>query len=182
MKVLRVLIAVVLCSSPLLFAQQDRLHLGPVPAACGDLDQSMVVQLDNSQHAIAQPETGKALVYFIQDTGMLLGARGYPTMRFGVDGKWVGANKRDSYFSIAIAPGEHHLCAALQSGLLTGNLNKRRVTLAHFTAEAGKVYFYRTKLTFSDITLEYLDLSPADSDEARYLIETFPLSTAHAKK
>jgi hypothetical protein len=57
----------------------------------------------------------------------------------------------------------------------------KRVELAHFTAEAGKVYYYRTRLLWSR-SLELLELNPIDSDQAKYLIATFSLSVSNPKK
>ena len=62
---------------------------------------------DESQYSAPTPEEGKALIYFVAD--------GHLTSPFGVDGKWVGAVRR--YFIVAIDPGEHHICAMLQSFL-----------------------------------------------------------------
>jgi hypothetical protein len=47
----------------------------------------------------------------------------------GLDGEWVGATQRNSYFSLSVDPGEHHVCAT-EGGQL--------FAFAHFTAEAEK--------------------------------------------
>jgi hypothetical protein len=39
------------------------------PFACGSGNVTFNVKLDESQHALAQPEAGKALVYFVQEKG-----------------------------------------------------------------------------------------------------------------
>ncbi len=97
------------------------------------------VKLDKKGLPLIKPTQGKALVYFIHDSG---GAPsiGYPTTKMGVDGAWVGANHNDSYFYISVNPGEHHVCAGLPTSLY-----EDRTELAHFSAEAGKVYYYRTR-------------------------------------
>lgn len=176
MKVLIMFVAAVLSSCPVLLIAQ-RNQPGPAPAACGDLNVSMAVKLDDSQHTIAQPEAGKALIYFIQDTG-LSGKLAYPTTKIGIDGKWTGANKKNSYFSVPLEPGEHHICAEIQSSFLLGYY----VELAHLTAEAGHVYYFRTRIFYTQESAEYFTLMPADSDEARFLIASNPLATAHARK
>jgi hypothetical protein len=173
-KALRVFVAVFLLSSPRLLSAQNQ--LGPVPSACGDLQVSMTVDLDKDSHTITQPEPGKALIYFIQDTGQAITVA-YPTTKIGIDGKWVGANKKNSYFSIAIEPGEHHLCAAIQSSFIRPDLE-----FVHLTAEAGKVYDFRTRIVYSRDGMEYFSLIPVDSDEARYLIDSYPLAKAHVRK
>jgi hypothetical protein len=144
-------------------------------AACGPEKVSFKVELDKSHHALAQPEAGKALVYFIHDagTGALLI---YPTTRNGLDGAWVGANHGNSYFSVSVGAGEHHLCVDLQSSIVND-----RVELAHFTAEAGKVYYFRTRLVMSK-EVELLELEPIDSDQGAYLVDSFPLSVSKPKK
>jgi hypothetical protein len=68
------------------------------------------------------------------------------------------------------------VCVTLQSSLVA-----QRVELAHFTAEAEKVYYYRTQLVTSR-SVELLELEPIDSDQGKYLIGTFPLSVSQPKK
>jgi hypothetical protein len=147
---------------------------GPT-AACGRENVSFKVKLDASQHMPAQPEPGKALVYFFQDAGTSL-TLGYPTVKLAMDGAWVGANHGNSYFFVSAEPGEHHVCVTLQSSLVA-----QRVELAHFTAEAQKVYYYRTRLVMSR-NVEMLELDPIDSDQGKYLIQTFPLSISKPKE
>jgi hypothetical protein len=99
------------------------------------------------------------------------------TTKIGLDGTWVGADQHNSYFSISVEPGEHHVCANRQSHFAMAN---QMVALAHFTAEAGKVYYFRTR-TFGDQDQALLDLDPIDSDQAKYLIALYPLSVSRLK-
>jgi hypothetical protein len=80
-------------------------------AACGSRE-AFEVELDRSQHTLVQPEPGKARVYFVQDIGAVncLGRCG---TIIGLDGVSVGANKQNSYFSVSVEPGEHHVCVCL---------------------------------------------------------------------
>jgi hypothetical protein len=144
-------------------------------AACGPETVSFKVKLDKSQHTLAQPDPGKARVYFLQDAGTSLTV-GYPTVKIAMDGAWLGANHGNSYFSVSVEPGEHHVCVTLQSSVIA-----QRVELAHFTAEAEKVDYYRTRLVMSR-SVELLELDPIDSDQGKYLIATFPLSVSSPKK
>jgi hypothetical protein len=144
-------------------------------AACGPENVGFKVKLDESQHALAQPDPGKARVYFFGDAGTSM-TLGYPTVKIAMDGAWVGANHGNSYFSVPVEPGEHHVCVTLQSSLVA-----QRVELAHFTAEAEKVYYYRTRLVMSR-SMELLELDAIDSDQGKYLIATFPLSVSNPKK
>jgi hypothetical protein len=147
----------------------------PPAPACPSEDISFKVKLDDSQHTLTPPERGKARVYFIHDAGTN-SQLGYPTVKLAIDGTCIGANHGNSYFSVSVAPGEHHVCVSLQSTLVA-----QRVELAHFTAEAAKVYYYRTRLVMSR-AVELLELAPLDSDQGTYLVASFPLSVSTPKK
>jgi len=159
----------------LLFAAAAFGQASPVAAtaACGP-DISFKVKLDDSQHTPAQPDAGKAQVYFLQDAGT--GTFAYPVVKTAIDGAWVGANHGSSYFSVSVEPGEHHVCVMVQSSLV-----HQRVELAHFTAEADRIYYYRTRLIVAG-TLELLELNLIDSDQGKYLVASFPLSLSSLKK
>jgi len=146
----------------------------PLTAACGPNNVSFKVSLNESQHDVATPEPGKALVYFIHDAGTNWTVR-YPTVKVAVDGNWVGANHGNSYFSASVDPGEHHLCVTLQSSAVSG------LELAHFTTAADTVYYYRTRL-FVASGISMLELAPIDTDQVKYLVASFPLAVASPKK
>jgi hypothetical protein len=143
--------------------------------ACGPANVAFKVKLDESQHLVALPQPGKALVYFFSDAGTTA-TLGYPTEKLAIDGAWAGANHGNSHFSVPIEPGEHHVCVTLQSSFVAP-----RVELAHFTAEPGKVYYYRVRLVTSR-SMEMLELDPIDSDQGKYLVETLPLAVSSRKK
>ena len=143
-------------------------------AACGPWNVSFNVALDQSLHTPAQPAPGWALVYVIHDAGTS-SLFAYPTTKLGVDGKWVGANHGDSFLSFSVEPGEHHLCTTLQSSIVDD-----RVEMAHFTAEAGKVYYFRTRLVLSK-SVDLLEMQPVDSDQGKCLIESYPRSVSTPK-
>jgi hypothetical protein len=147
-------------------------------AACGPKDTNFDVKDDNSQHTVGQPQGGEALVYMIQDIGVVNCIGACLTTKIGLDGTWIGANHRNSYFTFAVEPGERHLCANWQSHL--GRLS-REVALAHFTAEPGKIYYFRTR-SFGDKAQILFDLDPIDSDLGKYYVATLPLSVSHPKK
>lgn len=162
------------------FAQQES---GTAAAACGPGKAKFEVKLDDAQHALAEPEAGKALVYFVQDVGPMNCLGGCFQTRFALDGAWVGALQHNSYFSASAEPGEHHVCASPQSHFAPANSEKYagiRLALAHFTAEAGKVYYFRTRW-FEHQNQELFDLDAIDSDQAKYLIASYPLSVSHPK-
>jgi len=147
------------------------------PPACGPEAISFNVKTEKS--GPAQPDPAKALVYFIQDDGPM-GNHQNATLRVGLDGKWVGAYKHNSYFSVSVEPGEHHVCVNVQPYL------PGLVALAHFTAEQGEVYYFRTQL-FAGLATQYptpphLDLDRPDSDQAKYLIASYPVSVSQPVK
>jgi hypothetical protein len=153
-------------------------HPASLPPACGPAHVSFDAEEQSDRPTPPPPEPGKAQVFFIQDDGPGGDDQHY-TIKIGLDGAWTGAYKHNSYFTLSAEPGEHHVCANVQSNLAAGQI----VALAHFTAEAGKVYYFRTRLIFSLAASDfYLDLSQTDSDEAKYLISSYPLSTWKAKK
>lgn len=165
-----VLVTLLLAASAL--AQQKPAAL---QAACGPKKASFDVQLDKSQHLQAQPETGKARVYFIQNLGPL---NFIGVINVGLDGAWVGANKNNSYFSVSVMPGEHHVCEKVKSHIFVyGQL----VELSNFTAQAGGIYYFRARLVEGENS-PFLFLDPVGSDEGKYLIATYPLSVSHPKK
>jgi hypothetical protein len=77
------------------------------------------VKTDKSQHPVMQPESGKAIVYFVEDDTEFQSTP-KPTTRTGMDGTWAGANHGNCYFYSSVDPGEHHLCANWQSGIGIG--------------------------------------------------------------
>jgi len=146
-------------------------------SGCGRANIKFDVRLDQAQLP-TEPESGKALVYIIEGDGQVECLGGCVTVRVGLDGAWVGANQGYSHFSFSVLPGEHHLCSNWQSRLA---VYSSHYALANFTAEAGKVYYFRTRVWASDRTVR-LDLDPVNSDEGRYLVAASPLVVSHPKK
>ena len=86
---------------------QDKRAISKAEAGCGPQNEKYEVKTDESQHPEPTPEDGKALIYFVAD--------GHLTSVFGFDEKWEGAVDGGRYFFVPIEPGEHHICAMLQS-------------------------------------------------------------------
>jgi hypothetical protein len=149
---------------------QDRASIAAVPAACGPFGINFDAKREQAQ-PIFEPESGKALVYIVQDYGSL-------TIKVGLDGAWIGANHGISHFSFSVPPGEHHLCANWQSKIANYS---SRYSLANFTAVPGTIYYFRTRVWISQTTL-FFDIDPLNSDEGRYLATTTALAVSHPKK
>ena len=142
--------------------------------SCGPRNVSFEVRLDDAQHAPAKPEPGKALVYFVQDVVEVHYYLGGVATRIALDGVWVGAVKNNSYFSFSVAPGEHHVCVHRQTHFAD------MTELAHFTAEAGKTYYFRMR--YIDPKAAALLFGPVDRDQALYMIASDPRSISKPKK
>ncbi len=100
------------------------------------------------------------------------------TSRVAVDGDWVGANHHNSYFSLAVDPGEHHLRVRQQASI---EPEPHSMALAHFAAEAGKVYYFQARMVAGRPGVLF-DLDLIDSDMGKYFVATLPLSLSHQKK
>jgi hypothetical protein len=148
---------------------------------CGSYDVQFDVKTTRSQNDLPAPDSGKALVVFLQDDARYETIP-RPTTRFGIDGTWVGATHSNSYFYVPVDPGEHHLCANWQSkGILVGS--SRPTAALHFVAEAGKVYSFRARDTYNkDRPPAEVKLEVIDNDEAQILMNSFELSSSHPKK
>jgi len=137
------LFAIFLCASLLAMCARAKTIL---PDACGDDSVKFDVKTEQGQPAPAPLPDGKAQIVFIESyVKNMPNIGGAPIVRYGMDGTWVGANKGDSYFTLTIDPGEHHLCASLQT--ILGRMKKNSVGMTSFTAEAGKTYYYQFTIT-----------------------------------
>jgi len=160
-------------SSPL-FAQD------PPPAAstrggCGPSEAYFDVKTDRKQHPVAPADPGKAIVYVFEDM-----ERG-PTMRVGLDGLWIGANKGKSYFFFSVDPGEHQVCTNWQSGTFK-ETSKRIGAAMTLKAEAGKTYYLRTQVYERSEQDHNVKLELIEPAEGQFLISASSFSTFRPKK
>jgi len=152
---------------------QDKVAVSAAEAGCGPQNAKFEVKSDGSQHPAPTPEEGKALIYFIAD--------GHLTTPIGIDGNWVGAVNDGKYFLVPIEPGEHHLCAMLQS-LLTQKVLTwlPRVSVHSLKAEPGGIYYFRTRRVGIS-TGFVLQLDQLDPDEGKWFVAWSKFSTSHPK-
>jgi|GEM_PF-618867 hypothetical protein len=171
----KTLLAILIFVSPI-FAQDQA--AAAHAAGCGPNEVKFNVKTDKKQHPTAQPSSGKALVYVfggedIDLGGLALGTRDNFTTRWGVDGVWLGAGYRNSYFFFSLDPGDHRLCAGRQAS------SKPSAALT-ITVEAGKAYYFRTKTHHLGAQGE--ELEPIDPAAAQLLIEASPSTVFEPRK
>jgi hypothetical protein len=145
-----------------------------LPDSCGDDKVKFDVNTKEGQPPPAGPVEGKAVIIFIENQNQMITPFHYATVRFGMDGAWVGANKGNSYFGLTVDPGVHHLCASWQSDL---EQLKKNVKLTSFTAEPGQVYYFAGEILASRDTLIF-SFSQLNEDEGKYRVKALKLSTS----
>lgn len=148
--------------------------------SCGLSNVKFAVKTTNPPAPVTPPDASKALLYFIQDDTNF-NSRPRPSVRFGIDGQWVGATNSNSWFVIPVDPGEHHLCANWQRRVVLLNADQQ-VAAAHFTAKAGASYFFRMRDTWSRDAGLSLDFARLDGDEGQLLMRKFSFSSSQPKK
>jgi hypothetical protein len=154
---------------------QDPSATASSSGGCGPNEAQFDVTTNKKDHPLAQPDSGKALIYVVEDI-----ERG-PTMRVGLDGAWVGANKGKSYFFFPVDPGDHQLCTKWQSGVFKKTAERIGSATA-VNAEAGKVYYFRIQVyerTERDSTVK---LEPVEPAEGQFLVSSSWFSTSRPKK
>jgi hypothetical protein len=172
---------IILLFASSVFAQGAPSATGTAAApGCGPADFKFEVKSSDSSHPVTQPEAGEALIYFLQDD-KVFESHPRPTVKWGIDGTWVGATQSNTYFYISVDPGAHHLCSEWQTAAIV--TAGHQASAAHFTAEAGQVYYFRAQDFFlKDTGAAHVKLNPVDSDEAQLLMTKFGFSTSQPKK
>jgi hypothetical protein len=148
---------------------------------CGPSGTKFDVQIDKKQHLTLPAEADKAIIYIFQDAKRDSNVRniGSTTTRVGLDGTWVGANHGKSYFFVLVNPGDHHLCVAEQAMLKTSSKIGTGLSL---TAEAGKVYYFRTEVQEKSEAGRGVQLEAIDSAEGQLLIANSSLSISEVRE
>jgi hypothetical protein len=142
----------------------------PEEAACGASNAKLKVHLDNKQHPLGTTDADHALIYIIEEGGLM----GNFTTRYGMDGNWIGDNHgMRSYFFRTIEAGDHRLCREWQSPTL---FRGHPVSVLSFTAKGSVVYYFRAKVDHMS-SPQTIDLQPINADEGTLLISTSAFST-----
>jgi hypothetical protein len=162
-------------------------HAAPLilPDACGDDRVEFDATIQQGQPSPI-PAEGKAQIVFIETFTRLKYFTGGHSpdklTRFGMDGSWVGATKADSYFTLDVPPGEHHLCSSVKG-------SERLLGMTTVTVEAGKIYYYEFKIdmrlygTVGNGGAQYsATFGPLSDDEGKYRVKAYALSAVRPKK
>jgi hypothetical protein len=150
-----------------------------LPDACGDDKVKFDVATQKGQPALTAPDPGKAQLVLIENENRMIGPFMYATVRFGMDGAWVGANNNNSYFAVTVDPGVHHLCVSWQSAI---PMLKKSIDVASFAAEPGKIYYFAANVKVipagdNNATYDFF-LSQLNEDEGKYRVKAWKLSAS----
>ena len=149
----------------------------PIPSGCAQSNDKFDVKTDKTKHPMTRPESGKALMYLMQDDQNYGGFT--QTVRWGLDGTWVGATRANSYFYFSIEPGQHHLCTDWTPSAFAADWWPAAY---QFTASAGETYYFRVvDISLRENAKTEMKLAPVNSDEAQLLISRFAYSKSQKK-
>jgi hypothetical protein len=160
---------------------QDQEATARQAAGCGPDKVQFSVKTDKKERPAAQPPAGKALVYMFEtervEPNAVDGLR--PTIRIGLDGAWAGAAQGDSYFSFAVDPGAHAICASWQSSL---QYYAKLAAATNLKAEAGKTYCLETEVELRQHRTPDVRLERIEPAEAALLMGDHAFATSNPKK
>jgi len=152
-----------------------------LPDSCGDPNTKFEVTTHKSTDPLPAPDAGKGMIVFIQPFKPPA-CVGCAAQRYAMDGQWVGATQKDSYFTLQVKPGGHHFCS-------TGPL-ANEIAIRSFEVKAGTTYFLQARLiTGGPLTQEEFDsqiscenkrfhygMSLLDEEKGKYLIKSFEVA------
>lgn len=186
---MKTLLAVIFLISPALAQNESGPGVARTTAACGPAETHFDVKVNSNEHPLPVADPDKALVVVAEDQETKF-VRDV-TIRVAVDGAWMGANRGKSYFFFAVNPGTRHVCADWET---SNGPDERIIALTNFTAEAGKIYYFRAR-TWGSFTSQgsgnaasnqrsnwVLDLDPISDDQGQYIVATSGVSSSRPKK
>jgi len=169
-----------LCVSLLPASQALAKSKSILPDGCGDDGIQFEVSQEKENPAFTPPVEGKAVLVFSES--MPREQKLQSTTRFGVDGAWVGANRGDSYFTVTIDPGEHNLCASMQSA--PGRMKKEFTQALSLTAEPGKVYYFEAAINVignANIGIAAFGFQQLSDTDGKYRVKAWKFAASKAK-
>jgi hypothetical protein len=153
-------------------------------AACGPLSTNFSVKTSNSQKPMPQPESGKAMIYVIEDWEPAdTGRMSRPALRVGMDGNWMGATQGDSYLYFSADPGPRHLCISNQSPIRSYGRFIYLTAVYGLDSKPDRAYYFRARMPRGETSTFFsLILEPLNVDEARLLMAQYAHATSNAIK
>ena len=149
-----------------------------LPDSCGNDKIKFEVKTQTGQTAPATPESDKAQLILLERENHMVSPFHDATVRWGMDGVWVGADNGNSYFALAINPGVHNICVNWQSSLKALN---RYVDMTSFTAEPGQTYYFQVDVNVESQYSVSFALSQINDYKGQYLVKTSALSVPRVK-
>jgi hypothetical protein len=145
---------------------------GKLPSACGSFGAHPSIRLQSYAKSLSPIPTGMARLVFVQQIGICPHCG---VVRVALDGKWIGANKGDSWFAATIPPGEQHICVAWNAPFVKIT---NRIQLTELNAKPGKTYYLETTAVTGKYQINRLLLATTTQDEADFLISNLKMSKA----
>lgn len=143
-----------------------------LPDSCGSEDVSFTIAKKAHQPVPPGPKEDQAQIVFIENENLVLWPFMNATVRFGIDGSWVGATNGNSYFAVTISPGTHHLCAFWK---------RKNLQLTSLAAEPGKIYYFEAQVNVESRDIVGFGLSQLNADEGKYQASNSKLSISKAQ-
>jgi hypothetical protein len=162
----------------LLLAPVAQSSAATLPDSCGKDSVQFDVVAKKSKARLPPPPAGKAQIILLENENEMIGPFMHATVRFGMDGAWVGADNGTSYFVLEVTPGLHHLCASWQSAF---RRLKRDVDLTSFTAEPGKDYYFSADVTVASKEEVLFGLSQLNDDKGQYRTQLAKFAVSKVK-
>jgi hypothetical protein len=170
-----------LCTSLLLSVPALAKSNTILPDGCGDDAVKFDAKQENDNPGLPALADGMALIVFSENMPSEMKVQ--TTTRFGADGAWVGATKGDSYFTLSVDPGDHNLCASMQSA--PSRMKKTFTQVATLTAEAGKVYYFEAAINVIggyNASIESFDFAQLSEKDGKYRVKAWKFATSKPKK
>jgi len=182
------LLAILAGISVLPLRAADKGALRSAEAGCGPFAERFKVGSVHSSGEIEPPPAGKARVYVIDPEPLLWG--GAPsTLTVGVDGRWVGALRGRTQFSLTLDPGEHHFCVRAEGVDVPrrGGAAGDAVGLLGLDLAAGQTVYVITHLernALDSVTVSgnMVRIWQTNPDEGRLLVSSAALGTMRRRR
>jgi hypothetical protein len=141
-----------------------------LPPSCGPRKQTFSVKLTQEPHSLTPPKPRMAMLVFINSESNCWGCI---TVYIGLDGKWIGGNKGNSWFAMNVPVGRRHICAYVRT---LGYPLRNQVLLTELRPVAGETYFFTTEVFNTAAVPFALGLRSVSPDEGKFLVS----QSAHA--